>query len=134
MNTGKMTMDYNSETKSISVNIELADGTVWFSKNQIADLFGVYISAVTMNLKSIRKEDESFLRANSQYFSYTTANGESVSRTLFNLDIIIILAFKIRGGNSHLFRQWLREQAKRPIIESRQNPKIIRIGKSNILN
>lgn len=134
MNTGKMTMDYNSETKSISVNIELADGTVWFSKNQIADLFGVYISAVTMNLKSIRKEDESFLRANSQYFSYTTANGESVSRTLFNLDIIIILAFKIRGGNSHLFRQWLREQAKRPIIESRQNPIIIRIGKSNILN
>ena len=40
MNTGKMTMDYNSETKSISVNIELADGTVWFSKNLIADLFG----------------------------------------------------------------------------------------------
>lgn len=32
MKTGKMTMDYNPETKSISVNIELADGTVWLSK------------------------------------------------------------------------------------------------------
>lgn len=133
MKTGKMTMDYNLETKSISVNIELANGTVWLSKNQIADLFGVYISAVTMNLRSIRKEDEAFLQTNSQYCSYISASGESVSRTLFNLDIIILLAFKIRGGNSHLFRQWLREQAKRPIIESHQNPIIIQIGKSNFL-
>lgn len=133
MKTGKMTMDYNPETKSISVNIELADGTVWLSKNQIADMFGVYISAITMNLKSIRNEDEAFLRANSQYCSYTTASGESVDRTLFNLDIIILLAFKIRGGNSYIFRQWLREQAKRPIVENRQNPIIIQIGKSNFL-
>lgn len=133
MKTGKMTMDYNPDTKLISVNIELADGTVWLSKNQIADMFGVYISAITMNLKSLYKEDEAFVSANSQHCSYTTASGESVDRTLFNLDIIILLAFKIRGGNSHLFRQWMREQAKRPIVENRQNPIIIHIGKSNFL-
>ncbi len=132
MKTGKMTIDYNPDTKSITVNIELADGTVWLSKNQIADMFGVYISAVTMNLKSIRKEDEAFLRANSQYCSYTTASGESVDRTLFNLDIIILLAFKIRGGNSHLFRQWLREQAKRPIIENPRQPIFIQLSSATI--
>ncbi len=110
------------------MNIELADGTVWLSKNQIADMFGAYISAITMNLKSIRKEDEAFLNANSQYCSYTTASGESVSCTLFNLDIIILLVFKIWGGNSHLFRQWLREQAKRPIVDSKQQPIFIQIA------
>lgn len=128
MKTGKMTIDYSPDTKSITVNIELADGTVWLSKNQIADMFGVYISAITMNLKSIRNENEAFLRANSQYCSYTTASGESVSRTLFNLDIIILLAFKIRGGNSHLFRQWLREQAKQPIVASKQQSIFIQIA------
>lgn len=73
-------------------------------KNQIADMFGVYISAVAMNLKSISKEDEAFLNAYSLYDCYTTVSGERVSRTLFNLDIIILLTFKIRGGKSHLFR------------------------------
>ncbi len=121
-------MDYDPETKAVSVHIELENGTVWLSKNQIADMFGVYISAVTMNLQSLYKEDESFVRANSQYHYVTTASGESVSRTLFNLDIIILLAFKMKGGNCHLFRQWLREQVKRPIVESRQQPIIIQIG------
>lgn len=128
MKTGKMTMDYDPETKAVSVHIELENGTVWLSKNQIADMFGVYISAVTMNLQSLYKEDEAFVRANSQYHYVTTASGENVSRTLFNLDIIILLAFKMKGGNCHLFRQWLREQVKRPIIESRQQPIIIQIG------
>lgn len=134
MKTGKMTMDYDLETKAVSVHIELENGTVWLSKNQIADMFGVYISAVTMNLQSLYKEDEAFVRANSQYYYVTTASGESVSRTLFNLDIIILLAFKMKGGNCHLFRQWMREQAKRPIVESRQNPIVIQIGKNSLFN
>ena len=46
MKTAKMTIDYNPDTKSITVNIELADVTVWLSKNQIADMFDVYISAI----------------------------------------------------------------------------------------
>lgn len=133
MKTGKMTMDYDPQTKAVSVHIELENGTVWLSKNQIADLFGVYISAVTMNLKSIRSEDEAFLDANRCEISYQTASGEHYQRSIYNLDVIILLAFKMKGGNCHLFRQWLREQAKRPIVESRQNPIIIQIGKSNFL-
>lgn len=134
MKTGKMTMDYDPETKAVSVHIELANGTVWLSKNQIADLFGMYISAVTMNLKSIRMEDEAFLDANRSEISYQTANGEYYRHSIYNLDIIILLAFKMKGGNCHLFRQWLREQAKRPIVESRQNPIIIQIGKNSLFN
>ena len=133
MKTGKMTMDYDLETKAVSVHIELVDGTVWLNKNQIADMFGVYISAVTANLKSLYNEDEAFVSANSQYCHFATSSGESYSRTLYNLDVIILLAFKMKGGNCHLFRQWMREQAKRPIIESRQNPIIIQIGKTNFL-
>ncbi len=134
MKTGKMTMDYDLETKAVSVHIELENGTVWLTKSQIAELFGVYISAVTMNLKSIRMEDEAFLDANRSEISYQTASGEHYQRTIYNLDIIILLAFKMKGGNCHLFRQWMREQAKRPIVESRQNPIIIQIGKSSFFN
>lgn len=134
MKTGRMTMDYNPETKAVSVHIGLENGTVWLTKSQIAELFGVYISAVTMNLKSIRKEDEAFVDANRTEVSYQTASGEYYHSTLYNLDIIILLAFKMTGGNCHLFRQWMREQAKRPIVESRQNPIIIQINSPFLTN
>ncbi|CDN30458.1 Putative DNA-binding protein in cluster with Type I restriction-modification system [Mucinivorans hirudinis] len=134
MKTGKMTMDYNPETKAVSVHIELENGTVWLTKSQIAELFGVYISAVTMNLKSIHMEDEAFLDANRSEISYHTASGEYYHRILYNLDIIILLAFKMKGGNCHLFRQWLREQVKRPIVESRQQPMIIQIVGNSLMN
>lgn len=42
MKTGKMTMDYDLETKAVSVHIELENGTVWLSKNQIADIWRIY--------------------------------------------------------------------------------------------
>lgn len=134
MKTGKMTMDYNPETKAISVNIELENGTVWLSKHQIEDLFGVYISAVTMNLRSIAKEDEAFLSANRSTIQYKTANGESYERSIYNLDIIILLAFKMKGGNCHLFRRWLVEKSKRPIVENPRQPIFIQLGKSNLSN
>lgn len=127
-------MVYDFETKAVSVHIELENCTVWLSINQIADMFGLYISAVTINLQSLYKEDEALLRANSQYYYVTPANRESVSRTLFNLDIVILLVYKMMGGNCHLFRQWMREQAKRPIIESRQNPILIQIRKNSFFN
>ena len=134
MKTGKMTMDYNPGTKAVSVYIELENGTVWLTKSQIAELFGVYISAVTMNLRSIYKEDEAFVAANRSEINYQTASGEYYHRTLYNLDIIILLAFNMKGGNCHLFRQWMREQAKRPIVESRQMPIVIQIGKNIFSN
>ena len=127
METGKMTMDYNPDTKSVSVHIELVDGTVWLTKSQIVELFGVYNSAVNMNLRTICNEDEAFYMQNRKEYRYKTAT-ETVYRTYYNLDIIIMLAFRMKGGSCHLFRQWLKEQAKRPIGESQRQPIIIQIG------
>jgi len=96
METGKMSINYNPETKGISVNIELANGTVWLTKTQIADIFNVYISAVTTNLSVILKEDAPLYHLCSKEIRSELSSPEVPIRTYYNLDIIIALAFRMK--------------------------------------
>ena len=127
MKRGKMTIDYNLETNRVSVHIELVDGTVWLTKSEICELFGVYNSAVSAGLRIIYQEDEAFYMANRKEIRYKTTSS-IVEHTSYNLDIILLLAFRMRGGNCHLFRQWFKEQVKRPIVESSKQTIIIHLN------
>ena len=89
------------------VVISPADGEVWMTKHQIADLFGCFVAKVDANVRSILKagvldEDKVCRTLRHEY-------GSSVM--LYNLEMIIALAFRIRSRNADLFRQWLVKQA-----------------------
>jgi hypothetical protein len=135
METGEMSIKYNPETKGISVNIELANGTVWLTKTQIADIFNVYISAVTTNLSVILKEDAPLYHLCSKEIRSELSSPEVPIRTYYNLDIIIALAFRMKSGYCRLFRQWMAEQVKRSIMENHHSPIIIKIdNRSSVKN
>ena len=57
MKIGKMSIINNLEMKGISVNMELANGTIWMTKSQKVDLLNVYVVSVTSNLSIIDRED-----------------------------------------------------------------------------
>lgn len=123
MKRGKISIEHNVSS-SIKVVIETAGGTVWLTKNEIARLFDVFVPAVSANLRVIFKNKELFESEVTRYHNEVM---------YYNLDVVISLAFRMKGGFCRAFREWLREQAKRPIIESRQQPIIIQFGKSNFL-
>ena len=123
MERGKISIEYNA-SGSIKVVIETAGGTVWLTKNEIARLFDVFVPAISANLRVIFKNKELFETEVTRYHNEVM---------YYNLDVVISLAFRMKGGFCRAFREWLREQAKRPIVESRQQPIIIQFGKSNFL-
>lgn len=124
MERGEMSIKHNLQTGAISVRIKLAHGTVWLTKNEIARMFDVLVPAVSANLRVIFKNKELFETEVTRYHNEVM---------YYNLDVVISLAFRIKGGFCRAFREWLREQTKRPIIESRQQPIILQLGKSNFL-
>lgn len=125
MERGKINIDHILLTGTISVQIELIDGTVWLTKHEIARMFNVLVPMVTVNLKVIFNTKELFEHEVTHYHNEVM---------FYNLDVIISLAFRMKGGFCRSFREWIREQAKRPIIQSRQQPIIIQLGKSLILS
>lgn len=85
---------------------------VWLTQAQIADLFGVFTSAVSANIRAILKsgilqEDRVFRRTRSR-------NGNLVER--YDLEMITALAFRLKSEKAKVFRKWIIERATTPEI------------------
>ncbi len=92
------------------VIIRSADGTVWMTKHQIADLFGCSVAKVVSNIAAILKSgvlDESRVCRLHRY-----KDGGGVE--LYSLEMIMALAFRIDSRNADIFRRWLMERAMQP--------------------
>ena len=94
------------------VTIRPVAGDVWLTQHQIADTFGVFISAINSNIQSILKneilqEDPVCCRKN---------NGNGRILTLYNLEMITALAFRLKSRQAGYFRQWITSQALNPVI------------------
>lgn len=88
------------------VTIRPAHGAVWLTQHQIADLFGVFISAVGANVRSILKSEVLREGQVSRYVS--TATG---GMTLYNLEMITALAFRLKSVKAEQYREWIMERA-----------------------
>jgi hypothetical protein len=111
------------------VIITPANGTVWLTKHQIADLFGVFISKVGNNIKAILKAgllDEDMV---CQQYRYQNGNVTE----LYNLEMITALAFRIRSNKADLFRQWLMKMAVQKCSD-RQVPIFVSWNNKSLLN
>ena len=85
---------------------------IWLTQAQIANLFGVFTSAVSANIRSILKsgildEDSIFLRTRSR-------NGNLVYR--YNLYMIKALALRLNSEKAELFSRWIIGRATTPEI------------------
>ena len=85
-------------------------GTVWMTKHQIADLFGCFVAKVTSNIPAILKSGVLNESRACRLHRYKDGGGVE----LYNLEMIIALAFRIDTRNADIFRLWLMERATQP--------------------
>ncbi|MEG2340016.1 MAG: hypothetical protein RSA53_05905 [Odoribacter sp.] len=126
METGKIAIA-RTVGGNASVHIELVDGTVWLTKHQIADFFEVFTSAVTSNLKSIFKSRDLKEWEVMKTHRYTDAKGRECQVEFYNLDVLLALCFRLKGEICNLFRQWILERIKKPIVASPKTPILIQL-------
>ncbi len=94
------------------VTIHPVAGTVRLTQHEIADLFGVFVSAVNSNIRAILKSG--VLREEEVCRHQKTENGSIM--TLYNLEIITALAFRLKSRQAEWFRQWIIQQVTNPLI------------------
>lgn len=127
MERGKFEIEVN-DTGDISVNIELAGGTVWLSKYEISSQFRVFVPAVTANLRTIFKSRQLLETDVVKLHRFTHKNGENASIDLYNLDVVVALSFRMNGAICKKFRIWVQEKIKQPIVQRHKMPVIIQLG------
>jgi hypothetical protein len=88
------------------VEVQTADGNLWLTKHEIADLFNVTISSVSNSLHAIfksgllQKEDVSRIHLFER-------NRKQCQTTLFNLEAVIFVSYRIASDETQVFRQWV---------------------------
>lgn len=94
------------------VAIRPTDGSVWLTKHQIADLFGVFVSAVGANIRSIRK---SGVLCEDRVVRRTRCSSGNIVE-IYSLEMIVALAFRLKSREASIFRRWIIERATTPEV------------------
>ncbi|BDE91025.1 hypothetical protein [Alistipes onderdonkii] len=94
------------------VTIRPTSGGVWLTQHQIADLFGVFVSAVGANIRSIRNSGVLCEDAACRMKRYK--DGSSVE--IYSLEMIAALAFRLDSREASVFRRWIIERATTPEV------------------
>ncbi|MFV0500804.1 MAG: protein-tyrosine kinase [Bacteroidales bacterium] len=105
MNTTSITIEKGR------VIIRSVEGSVWLTQHEIADIFGVFISAIGSNIRSMLKSG--ILQEDAVCRHKKNGNGSIL--TLYNLEMITALAFRLKSRQAQYFREWIIGQALNPV-------------------
>lgn len=127
MERGKIEITQNPANGTMSVQFELTqDGSVWLTRHELADLFNVYPITIAANIEKIFQDNELFENEVVKVSDVKGRNGKNIE--YYNLDVILSLSFRLKGAVCRMFREWIREHVKRPIIENSQANIFIQLG------
>jgi hypothetical protein len=122
MNTGEILI-YQNQDGNIKIDVRLEDETVWLTQDQMAQLFGKGRSTITEHIGNIFKEGELIEKVVSRKFRHTTSHGAIIGKTqekevtLYNLDVIISVGYRVKSQQGTQFRIWATQRLKEYIIK-----------------
>ena len=111
---------YNTEDGKTKINLQYADGTVWLSQLEIAELFQTTKQNVSKHVKAIYLEGELEERATVNYKLTVQKEGNrKISRQLayYNLDMILAIGYRVRSIRGIQFRNYASSILKEYLIK-----------------
>ena len=100
---------YTTEDGKTKIDLQLKDGTVWLSQLQIADLFQTSKQNISKHILAIYEDQELEEQATvNQQLTVQKEGSREVSRslTLYNLDVILAVGYRVRSARGVEFRRY----------------------------
>lgn len=109
MSMPDMLILYTTEDGRSHIQLRAEHQTVWLSQREMAQLFAVSQDNISLHLKNLYEDDELSREATTEESSVVqTEGGREVRRplTLFNLDAILAVGYRVRSPRGVQFRRW----------------------------
>lgn len=100
---------YTTDDGITSIDLQLEDGTVWLSQLELAELFQTSKQNISKHIKAIYSDQELNEAATvNQKLTVQNEGGREVSRTitLYNLDVILAVGYRVRSPRGVQFRRY----------------------------
>ena len=100
---------YTTDDGKTQIDLRLQDGTVWLSQLQIAELFQATKQNISLHLINIFEDGELTQEATvKESLTVQTEGSREVKRTLtlYNLDVILAVGYRVRSARGVEFRRY----------------------------
>lgn len=100
---------YTTDDGQSQIKLRAKDASVWLSQREMAELFDVSTDNVGLHLKNIYEDGELTREATTEESSVVQTEGaRQVQRpvTLYNLDAILAVGYRVRSPRGVQFRRW----------------------------
>lgn len=95
--------------QNVKLEVNMRDETVWLTQEQMAKLFGKDRTVITRHINNIFKDGELEEKSNVQKMHFANSD-RPVS--LYNLDVIISVGYRVKSQNGVIFRKWANKVLK----------------------
>jgi hypothetical protein len=97
---------YRTEDGAAHIQLRAADGTVWLTQSEIAELFDTSKQNVSLHLKNLFSDSELDENSVVKDSLTTAADGKDYTTKFYNLNAILAVGYRVRSPRGIQFRQW----------------------------
>lgn len=97
---------YRTEDGRTDVHLRAADGTVWLSQAEMAELFETSKQNISLHIRNILDEGELAEDSVVKFDLTTAADGKRYKTMVYRLDLILAVGFRVRSPRGTQFRRW----------------------------
>ena len=119
MNKNELVL-FESKDGAVTLPVSVRDETVWLTRMQMADLFGVTPQNITIHLKNVYYAGELDRSATSKDFLLVqNEGGRNITRSVncYNLDAIISVGYRVNSARATQFRIWATSVLKAYLLQ-----------------
>jgi len=119
MSDGELIL-YTTEDGSARIQLRAADGTVWMSQREIAELFDTSVPNINVHIKNVLKEGELEAEATiKEDLIVRQEGGRQVRRKvkIYSLDMVLAVGYRVQSPRGTQFRQWATTHLREYLIK-----------------
>ena len=125
---------YRSQDGSVQLNVKLENETVWLTQSQMAELFGRDRTVITRHINNCYKEGELDRHTTCAKFAHMGKDqDQTYETTMYNLDVIISVGYRVKSVQGTRFRQWANSVLKQYLIKGYAINQQIKLDRYNEL-
>lgn len=108
---------YQTNDGETSIDVKFQDETVWLSQAQMAELFQKDRTVIGRHISNIFKEGELERETTCANFAHVGNNSDQqYVTTLYNLDVIISVGYRVKSKRGTQFRIWANKVLKQYLL------------------
>ena len=107
---------FESQDKSISLNVPLRNDSVWLNRNQMAELFDRDVKTIGKHVNNAIREELGGLSVVAK-FATTAVDGKTYMVDYYDLDVIISVGYRVKSQRGVEFRKWANSVLRQYIMQ-----------------